>query len=1033
MKRAALVALSIALVAGCRDQESVTSPKAPRLSALIQDGHSAGANPHFFFLPPLSPEPKPNGPFNRRLKPVVDICSALEAPCAAGHVLTTLAPVTVDAPEQYYVNWDTGALTVPPGTSVRVLVRVGTSHILGFADVDVVATDAGKTTQTSGNFQLVRGRTLPIKFRIEQGALTPDHSCSDCVEQTISTSTAAATVVTNNQIAGAFFPQGALPQDVTVIIEATPPVAGQPCIPVNLDQFPGCYTFATDPGPTTFRQQVIAGICVEVGDLTPDQIKSLILYKLDVVTSGELTTDVVTPLENAPAAFLPCNSLAAKRNSSGLFARARDALFTLLVPAPLNAAHLGVGGLTGSFSKIGWGLPPTLNKVDGTDGLSAAAGTPVVRPPAVHLTNSHGGAVGGLPITFAVGSGGGSITAPGGGVGTAGPVSVKTDGSGVAALGSWTLGSTLGTNTVTARQIGASGSPLTFTATATSGVTVDAGGFHSCAVRAGQAFCWGNNGSGELGDGTTTGRPVPTPVGGGLSFAALSAGGSYTCGLTASGVAYCWGFNAFGDLGDGTTTDRLVPTPVAGGLSFAALSAGFAHTCGVTTSGAAYCWGFNGSGGLGDGTTTQRLVPTPVAGGLTFAALSGATGGNYTCGVTTAGAAYCWGFNGSGNLGDGTTTQRLVPTPVAGGLTFASLSAGFTHSCGVSTSGAAYCWGFNGNGNLGDGTTTQRLVPTPVAGGLTFTSVTTSDASGFVSGSAHTCGVTPTGAAYCWGTNFAGQLGDGTTANRLVPTPVADGLTFAAVSAGTNHTCGATTSGAAYCWGDNTVGELGDGTRTGRLVPTAVVFATGPDISIAGGTYTDRDGGLFGTAFLYDPTDPAATIGSVAIAGPSGWNGGAGLTIGRFQPSGMATTRSVWWVFAPAIATSGTYTATASIGGVVRSANFSIDATSTLDAPQITSVDPGTSQVSIAWTASPSAQAFLVRVNPVPYAGIVTAERVVSGTTRAFTFSGLSLVAGASYQAVVWAYDKDVTTPGAIGSQFNIGAHAVGFTPSAIP
>src|SRR5437870_4737781 len=925
MKCAALVALSIALVAGCRDQESVTSPKAPRLSALIQDGHSAGANPHFFFLPPLSPEPKPNGPFNRRLKPVVDICSALEAPCAAGHVLTTLAPVTVDAPEQYYVNWDTGALTVPPGTSVRVLVRVGSSHILGYADVDVVATDAGKTTQTSGNFQLVRGRTLPIKFRIEQGALTPDHSCSDCVEQTISTSTAAATVVTNNQIAGAFFPQGALPQDVTVIIEATPPVAGQPCIPVNLDQFPGCYTFATDPGPTTFRQQVIAGICVEVGDLTPDQIKSLILYKLDVVTSGELTNDVVTPLENAPAAFLPCNSLAAKRNSSGLFARARDALFTLLVPAPLNAAHLGVGGLTGSFSKIGWGLPPTLNKVDGTDGLSAAAGTPVVRPPAVHLTNSHGGAVGGLPITFAVGSGGGSVTAPGGGVGTAGPVSVKTDGSGVAALGSWTLGSTLGTNTVTARQIGASGSPLTFTATATSGVTVDAGGFHSCAVRAGQAFCWGNNGSGELGDGTTTGRPVPTPVGGGLSFAALSAGGSYTCGLTASGVAYCWGFNAFGDLGDGTTTDRLVPTPVAGGLSFAALSAGFAHTCGVTTSGAAYCWGFNGSGGLGDGTTTQRLVPTPVAGGLTFAALSGATGGNYTCGVTTAGAAYCWGFNGSGNLGDGTTTQRLVPTPVAGGLP------------------------------------------------------------------------------------------------------------FAAVSAGTNHTCGATTSGAAYCWGDNTVGELGDGTRTGRLVPTAVVFATGPDISIAGGTYTDRDGGLFGTAFLYDPTDPAATIGSVAIAGPSGWNGGAGLTIGRFQPSGMATTRSVWWVFAPAIATSGTYTATASIGGVVRSANFSIDATSTLDAPQITSVDPGTSQVSIAWTASPSAQAFLVRVNPVPYAGIVTAERVVSGTTRAFTFSGLSLVAGASYQAVVWAYDKDVTTPGAIGSQFNIGAHAVGFTPSAIP
>src|SRR3989454_4426516 len=207
-----------------------------------------------------------------------------------------------------------------------------------------------------------------------------------------------------------------------------------------------------------------------------------------------------------------------------------------------------------------------MSRVDGTDGLSAAAGTPVVRPPAVHMTNSHGRPVGGLPIAFAGAAGGGSITAPGGGVGTAGPVSVKTDGSGVAALGSWTLGSTLGTNTVTARQIGARGSPLTFTATATSGVTVDAGGFHSCALKAGQAFCWGNN-RGQLGDGTTTDRLVPPPVAGGLTFVALSAGDGARSGPTPTGAAYCWGFNSSGQLGDGTTNDRPSPTPVAGGLA----------------------------------------------------------------------------------------------------------------------------------------------------------------------------------------------------------------------------------------------------------------------------------------------------------------------------------------------------------------------------------------------------------------------------------------------------------------------------------
>src|SRR5439155_1164303 len=190
--------------------------------------------------------------------------------------------------------------------------------------------------------------------------------------------------------------------------------------------------------------------------------------------------------------------------------------------------------------------------------------------------------------------------------------------------------------------------PLTLTVSAKgSGVTVDAGGYHSCALMAGQAFCWGNN-RGQVGDGTTPDRFVPTAVAGGLTFAALSAGDGASCGLTPTGAAYCWGFNNSGQLGDGTTTDRLSPTPVAGGLTFAMLSAGGAHTCGVTASSALYCCCFNGNGQVGDNTLTQRLVPTAVGGALTFAGVS--TGFYHTCGVTTSGAAYCWGFNGYGQL-----------------------------------------------------------------------------------------------------------------------------------------------------------------------------------------------------------------------------------------------------------------------------------------------------------------------------------------------------------------------------------------------
>ena len=148
------------------------------------------------------------------------------------------------------------------------------------------------------------------------------------------------------------------------------------------------------------------------------------------------------------------------------------------------------------------------------------------------------------------------------------------------------------------------------------------------------------------------------PVAGGVSFAAVSAGSFYTCGVTVAGAAYCWGDNGLGQVGDGTTTTPGTgpssPALVAGGVSFAAVSAGFTHTCGVTAAGAAYCWGYNFFGDLGDGTTTDRSSPVLVAGGVSFAAVS--AGDFHTCGVTAAGAAYCWGDNTVGQLGDGTST-----------------------------------------------------------------------------------------------------------------------------------------------------------------------------------------------------------------------------------------------------------------------------------------------------------------------------------------------------------------------------------------
>jgi alpha-tubulin suppressor-like RCC1 family protein len=324
----------------------------------------------------------------------------------------------------------------------------------------------------------------------------------------------------------------------------------------------------------------------------------------------------------------------------------------------------------------------------------------------------------------------------------------------------------------------------------------------------GKTWCWGHNIAGQIGDGSTFNRTVPTLVSGGFTFAEIETGASRTCARTAAGVGYCWGQ---GDLGDGTTSDRPAPTLVSGALSFVQLAVGETVTCGRTSAGAAYCWG--GGGSVGDGTLLERLTPVAVSGGITFAEVIAT--GDYACGRTAAGVVWCWGSDTYGQLGDGTTSlYRDVPTAVTGGLSFTRLATAFAHACAATSAGTTYCWGDGTHSQIGDGASVSRTTPTLVTGGHSFTQLAL--------GTDHSCGLTSAGAAWCWGENAFGQLGDGTTTTRLAPTLVTGGIVFVKLVAGHLHTCGLTAAGAAYCWGDNVYGELGDGSDTSRLVPTLV-------------------------------------------------------------------------------------------------------------------------------------------------------------------------------------------------------------------
>ena len=392
-------------------------------------------------------------------------------------------------------------------------------------------------------------------------------------------------------------------------------------------------------------------------------------------------------------------------------------------------------------------------------------------------------------------------------------------------------------------------SPSPASAAETYPTTIAAGYDHSCMIVTGQAYCWGDNTYGELGDDSTVSSTAPVPVDtsgvlSGVTLTQITAGNGYTCALASTGRAYCWGYNADGELGNGSTANSRVPVPVTtsgvlAGATLTQISAGEYAACGVSSAGAAYCWGQGTSGQLGNGGTSSSSQPVSVSTGGVLAGttlIQVSAGGLAACALSSAGAAYCWGLGSSGQLGDGGTSSSSQPVTVsARGVRFGEISVGYHNTCALSMAGAAYCWGYGSDGELGDGGTGSSGVPVAVStagvlSGLILTQIST--------GYEHSCVLSTAGAAYCWGGNNDGQLGSGSTAGRGVPVAVhsagvMSGRTLTQITAGQYQTCAVDSPGSQYCWGLNSSGQAGNRAMSvnfqvpAPVTPAAAVIASG--------------------------------------------------------------------------------------------------------------------------------------------------------------------------------------------------------------
>lgn len=393
-------------------------------------------------------------------------------------------------------------------------------------------------------------------------------------------------------------------------------------------------------------------------------------------------------------------------------------------------------------------------------------------------------------------------------------------------------------------------------------VSVSLGNGHSGAItRDGSLYMWGENYSGQVGNGTTEKQTVPVKI---LNnVASVSLGDNYSGAITQDGSLYMWGQNKYGQVGNGTWKDQTRPVKVldnvvsvsledfdnfgyahsgaitkdgslymwgcnrsdevGNGISsvgeirpvkvldnVASVSLGEYHSGAITKDGSLYMWGYNFDGEVGNGTTIAWEIPVKVLDNVTSFSL----GDHHSGAITRDGSLYMWGANHAGQVGNGTKTYQTTPVKVLDNV--ATVNLGYMYSGAITRDGSLYMWGANNFGQVGNGTETDQTIPVKVLDNIASVNLE------FAQGSlAHSGAITEDGSLYMWGANCHGEMGNGTTVNQIIPIKVLDNAET--VSLGDHHSGALTKDSSLYMWGYNFEGEVGNGTTTNQLTPVKII------------------------------------------------------------------------------------------------------------------------------------------------------------------------------------------------------------------